>query len=176
MAIIKLQQGQSAVLAVTQVVPDVPATNPRYGPSTKFVGRTPTDPDACVFLSPETALRQLRRHGLTLETAVGRTLEFSKPGEYIDINLPSGTPALALVPAGPAPVAPTASAPSAAQLAEQREERLRKLGRLHKRCLQFVLANELPLLTAAKVEGSSEAVSALTAQLYIAAKDDGLHL
>jgi hypothetical protein len=56
-----------------------------------------------------------------------------------------------------------------------REELLRKLGALHKRCLMFVLGQEVPLLEEAKVGGSPESVSALTAQLFISATNNGLH-
>ncbi len=102
MAIIKLQKGEHVEFHVTSVVRDVPS---QYGKETKFVGRTATDADACLFLKPETADRQLTRIGLTLDSAVGQTLVFAKPDKYIDISRVGALP--------PAPVAaptPTSTA------------------------------------------------------------------
>lgn len=191
MGIYKLQQGQSLVMTVAAVKLDVPATNPRYGPSHQFVGRTATDPDACVFMSPASAVRQLGRIGLTLDTVVGQTIEFAKPGEYVDINRPDGspTPVATPVPTTPTTVAQSASAkqpfsagapipgldtpPTDATEGKVRE--WTRLCALHKKCLEFVLTTEAPMLVEAKVGASPESVSAHTAQLFIAATQAGLH-
>lgn len=198
MSIIKLQKGQSVHFTVTGVVPDVPATNPKYGPSTKFVGRTPTDPDAAIFLTPSSAERQLGRIGHTIESVVGHTVEFAKPGEYVDINAIEGAPthaapAVVAAPQGPAPVAPKASnakqpftsGPPIAGLDDDaaptetggdgKADLWRRLRVLHKKCLGFVLAEEAPLLTKADIGDSPEAVSALAGELFWAAVESGLH-
>ena len=189
--IIKLQKGQAVDFTVTSVVLDVPATNPKYGPSTKFVGHTPDDPDACLFLSPATADRQLARLGLTTQTVVGQTVEFAKPGEYVDINRasvsaaqpPQTATAPAPVPASKAKQGFTSGAhipemddePAPAENGAGKVEQLKKLASLHKRCLQFVLDEEAPLLLKSDVGDSPESVSARTAQLFIAATNAGLH-
>jgi hypothetical protein len=90
MSIIKIQQGDTIHFTVTSIVRDVPSNNPKYKPQHKFIGSTPDDPDAAVFMSTASAERQLGRLGLTLDTVVGQTIEFAKPGEYVDINRPSG--------------------------------------------------------------------------------------
>lgn len=192
MSIIKLQKGQAVHFTVTSVVPEVPSTNPKYGPSTKFVGHTPDDPDACIFLTPSSAERQLGRLNLTLDSVVGQTVEFAKPGDYVDINrIPDGNARPAV--AAPAPVAaapaptngkqPFTSGPHIpgmdpeplASAETVKTEQWKRLLALHKKCLQFVLETEAPMMTGADVGGSPESVSALTAQLFIAATSAGLH-
>jgi hypothetical protein len=110
MAIYKLKQGETLTMTVTAVVLNVPNTDPRYKPSTKFVGRTVTDPDAAFMMTPATAERQLKRHSLTVDTVIGKTIVFAKPGEYLDIELPAaGAPLPPAAPASPAPAASTAT-------------------------------------------------------------------
>lgn len=194
--IIKLAKGTTTptVLTITGLVRDVPSNNPRYGPQHKLVGHTPTDPDACIFLAPDTAVRQLARVGLTLDNAVGHTVAITRPADYIDFSPANGAapvPVPAATPVAPAPAAPapagnakqafSVGAPIAGldtPAADQGEAKAREWARLcglHKRCLAFVLETEVPLLEAAKVGCSPESASALTAQLYIAAKEAGLH-
>jgi hypothetical protein len=203
-AILKLQKGTTTpvVLTITGIVRDVPANNPRYGPQHKLIGHTPTDPDACIFLAPDTAVRQLARVGLTLDNAVGHTVAITRPGDYIDFASPNGAapvpvppaPAPAPAPAGSAKQAFSAGAPIAGldmpetagrvttQHAtvdfsgpEAKVEQWKRLCGLHKRCLAFVLETEVPLLNGPDVGASPESVSALTAQLFIAATQAGLH-
>jgi hypothetical protein len=192
-AILKLQKGTTTptVLTITNLVRDVPSSNPKYGPQHKLVGHTPTDADACIFLAPDTAVRQLARVGLTLDTAIGHTVAITRPGDYIDFASPNGAaqvpvPAASTAPAAPAPAANAkqgfSAGPEIAGLdtppaadAAGKIEQLKKMASLHKRCLQFVLDEEAPILEKAKVGCSPESVSALTAQLYIAATHAGLH-
>lgn len=193
MSILKLQKGTTTptVLTITGLVRDVPSNNVKYGPQHKLVGHTPTDPDACIFLAPETAVRQLARVGLTLDNCIGHTVAITRPGDYIDFGWSTAAaPALAPPPAVVAPRAAVAAAtkmgfsagphvpgidgdaPTDAQAT--RVEQLKKLASLHKRCLQFVIDEEIPMLEKPKIGASPESVSALTAQLFIAARDAGL--
>lgn len=167
MAIIKLNKGTTVpvVLTITGLVRDVPANNPRYGPQHKLVGHTPTDPDACIFLAPDTAVRQLARVGLTLDTAIGHTVAITRPADYIDFASPNGA----------APLPAPAPAPTDADgLTDANIALMKKLSGLHRRCLRFVLEHEVPMLDDKKVGESPESISALTAQLFIAATDAGL--
>lgn len=183
MSIVKLAKGTTTptVLTITSIVRDVPPANPKYGAQHKFVGTTPTDPDACIFLAPATADRQLTRLGLTLDTVVGRTVEFTRPGDYIDMALPGGSAPVA-APAAPTNGkqavtlgAPIAGLDTPEDVAAAKVDQWKRLCGLHKRCLAFVLETEVPMLDGPKVGASPESVSALTAQLFIAAKEAGLH-
>ncbi len=173
--IYKIKQGESVVMTVARVERDVPSTNPKYGPSHKFVGRTATDPDAVVFMSPAAAERQLARRILTLDTVVGETIEFAKPGEYLDINYPISTGGIVSVPSITPPATTSVAPADPATREAAHDAQLAKLGTLHRRCLRYVLEHEVPLLSKADVGGSPESVSALTAQLFIAATQAGLH-
>lgn len=190
MSILKLQKGTTTptVLTITGIVRDVPSNNVKYGPQHKLVGHTPTDPDACIFLAPETAVRQLARVGLTLDNCIGQTVVITRPGDYIDFTSANGASAQASTTPTPAPVNATGKQPfsagphvpgidgaAPADAVALRDERLRKIAALHRRCLKFVLEQEIPLLDEHKMGGSPESTSALTAQIFIAATQAGLH-
>lgn len=181
MAILKLAKGTATpvLLTVTGVVRDVPSNNPKYGAQHKLVGHTPTDPDACIFLAPDTAVRQLARVGLTLDTVAGHTIAISRPGDYIDFNPASGAPVATpiAVPgqgytAGPAiqvldtPAAPATPEPS-------KDERLKAMFALYDKCFDHAAITSKRL---AKVDipTTHEGIAAQTATLFIAAKERGL--
>lgn len=187
MGILKLQTGERVPFTVASVVRDVPPNNPKFKAQHKFVGHTPFDEDACLFMAPDTAVRQLTRLGLSLDTVVGQTIEFAKPGEYVDINKPSGTAGLAMT-GNPAitkqvtPKQPFSAGPAIPGMDplppsddDAKVQTWKRLTGLHKRCLAFVLENEVLPLATAQVGASPESVSALTAQLFIACTQAGLH-
>jgi hypothetical protein len=184
MAILKLAKNTTTpvLLTITAIARDVPSNNVKYGPQHKFIGHTPTDPDACIFLAPESAVRQLARVGLTLDDAVGHTVAITRPGDYIDFSPVGGAAPIAQAspstpaPAPAAPAAPAAIAtPDPALERPRKAEQWRKIVVLHKRCLKHVLTDVVPLLDTAKIGASPESVSALTAQLFIEAIHAGLH-
>lgn len=157
--IVKLAKGTTTpvLLTITGIVRDVPSNNVKYGPQHKLVGHTPTDPDACIFLAPDTAIRQLGRVGLTLDTAFGHTVAITRPGDYIDFTaVGAPLPALAAQshPTGGGKQ-PFSSGPQIAGLdAEETEAAVnaakavvwKRLSGLHRRCLAFVLETEIPML------------------------------
>lgn len=176
MSILKLSKGDRARFTVSRVE----IANGEHGEQYKFVGSTPTDADAAFFMGMESAERQLGRIGLTVASVVGQTVEFAKPDKYIDINKANGTAPAAAAPTGKQPFSAgphvagiDGDAPTDAQAT--RVEQLKKLASLHKRCLQFVIDEEIPMLEKPKIGASPESVSALTAQLFIAATQAGLH-
>lgn len=201
MAIIKLAKGDRVPFIVSAVIRDVPANNPRYGPSHKFVGRTETDTDAAVFMSPASADRQLARNGLTLDTVVGKAIVFARPGEYVDIEpysaesaQPALSPALAAPAAKPAPASnakqpfsvgphvpgldpePPASAPAAAPatLASPAEVKLQGMFALYDRCLEHAVTATKAKLGNSGVPATHEGISAMCSTLFIQANMKGL--
>lgn len=188
--ILKLTKGTTTpvLLTVTGVVRDVPSTNPRYGPQHKLVGHTPTDPDACIFLSPETAVRQLARVGLTLDTVPGHTIAISRPGDYIDFNPASGAPVAAPVAAPAAAPAPASNAkqafttgpailgldtPAAPVAEPSKDERLKAMFALYDKCFDHAAVTS-KRLKAVDIATTHEGIAAQTATLFIAAKERGL--
>lgn len=109
MTIVKLAPDEKLVMLVRQVAV-VPG---QYGESVRFIGESATDKEAAFNMSPDNADRQFKRLGLTAETVIGRTVEFSakKDGarKLIDMKLPAGSPpAVAASPSA----APVMSAPA----------------------------------------------------------------
>jgi hypothetical protein len=185
-AILKLAKNTTTpvLLTITSIARDVPSNNVKYGPQHKLIGHTPTDPDACIFLAPESAVRQLARVGLTLDDAIGHTIAITRPGDYIDFSPANGVaPVAPASPSAPAPAPATPAAPALKEIAApdpaleraRKAAQWRKITALHKRCLTHVLTDVVPLLDTAKIGAFPESVSALTAQLFIEALHAGLH-
>jgi hypothetical protein len=196
MAIIKVQQGERYQFTVTSVVRDVPSANPKYKPSHKFVGTTPDDPDACVFMVTTSAERQLARLGLTLDTVVGETIEFAKPGDYVDINpvhaYVAPRPAASAAPRAAAPAPQAKQAFSAGVLpideplygdvpAQQKAvdaittvDRLDRMFKVYGAIESHILATSVKKFEDAKVGASPESVAAQIATLFIQACNKGL--
>lgn len=194
MAIIKVQQGERYQFTVTSVVRDVPSANPKYKPSHKFVGTTPDDPDACVFMVTTSAERQLARLGLTLDTVVGETIEFAKPGDYVDINpvhaYVAPRPAASAAPRAAAPAPQAKQAFSAGVLpideplygdvpAQQkavdslRANRLDGVLNLHDVCVDHSLAVTVKKLTTAGIPVTAADVLSAAATMMIGAQKVG---
>lgn len=174
MSILKLSKGDRARFTVSRVE----IANGEHGEQYKFVGATPTDADAAFFMGMESAERQLGRIGLSVASVVGQTVEFAKPDKYIDINRANGTGPTAVAASAPAASTasgtPTVTAEIAPDPQATKVEQLKKLASLHKRCLQFVIDEEIPMLEKPKIGASPESVGALTAQLFIAATQAGI--
>jgi hypothetical protein len=192
MSIIKIQQGDTIHFTVTSIVRDVPSNNPKYKPQHKFIGSTPDDPDAAVFMSTVSAERQLGRLGLTLDSVVGQTIEFAKPGEYVDINRPSGaSPApRAAAPVkqpftsgphipgmdGPRPIATPEYGNVPAQQAAVdalRANRLDGVLNLHDVCVDHSLAVTVKKLTTAGIPVTAADVLSAAATMMIGAQKVG---
>lgn len=173
MPIIKLTTGSRTPFTVTAMVLDVPPADPQYGPSHKFVGHTPDDPDACMFMSVASAVRQLGRLGLTTDTVVGQTIEFAKPGKYVDINKLNGDAPAPAKPnakqaftAGP-PIAGLDDAPVATT-----DDKLAAMFALYDKCFDHsALASKR--LTAGGITVTHEGIAAQTAVTFIEASRRG---
>ena len=133
----------------------------------KCRGRTPEGQDAITNMSEATALRQLARHGLTRDSAIGRQLEFAavKKGvkTFYDINLPTGTPA------------PIAASPRQAErsTAQPRDAWTRERA-LFDACVDHVLATTRPKFIEAGIAPAQDGISALAAALYVRCSERSL--
>lgn len=164
--IVKLAKGTTTpvLLTITGIVRDVPSNNVKYGPQHKLVGHTPTDADACIFLAPDTAIRQLGRVGLTLDTAIGHTVAITRPGDYIDFaSTVVGVPVPA--PAAPAPTPPATPV--------EPDARLKAMFALYDKCFDHA-AVTTKRLAAAGIPVTHEGVAAQAATLYIQASQRGV--
>ena len=134
----------------------------------KFRGRTPDGQDVITNVSEATALRQLARHGLTRETAIGRQLEFAavKKGVKIfyDINLTAA--------AGAAPIA--AAVRQVEQGTTQPRDAWTRERALFDACLDHVLTTTRPKFIEAGIAPSQDGISALVAALYLRCSERGL--
>lgn len=90
--ILKLLPGQRinfGVAAIEEVTGN-------FGPQLKFIGSTPDDQNAVMFLNVDAAQRQLARIGLDTQSVIGRKVEFARTEKngtkYTDINLPADKP------------------------------------------------------------------------------------
>lgn len=148
-------------------------------PEYEFVGR-----DGSKVRVPEvSAKRQLERLELTADSIVGRRVTIkrdpnsknaAKPfwGLYLEDGAKSNGSgaANAATPGSPTSGAvsqPPHSSPAPTQASDEKE----KLNKVYGRCLDHVLAVEVPKLKAAGVTVTHEGVSAMTSTLFIAARD-----
>jgi hypothetical protein len=177
--ILKLIPGQRINFTVEQVE----EVKGNFGPQIKFTGATPDDADAVLFLNVEPATRQLERIGLDVKSVIGRTVEFErieKNGtKYTNINraeqAPAPKPAASNVKqavslGGPLPyeLSETGAPPITV------DPRLSKLFTVYDNCLDHALAVAKEKMDASDVGSSPEAVAAMAATLFIAAKEKGL--
>lgn len=185
MSIVKLEPGQNILFDIASL----DEVEGKFGAQYKITDRR----GDVLFLNVDTVVKQLGRIGFTPQTAVGQTLEFErieKNGtKYTNINKPgaaklaaapkanvkqelSSGPHIAGMDDEPAVYAETGAPPSVESGSVY--PRLQKLFDVYDVCFDHVLTNVAPRLTASDIGSSPESVAAMTATLYISAKDAGL--
>jgi hypothetical protein len=183
MAILKLIPGQR----INFTVEGVSRVDGNFGPQYKFIGQTPDDGDAALFLNIATADRQMDRLGYDAESIVGETIEVERTEKngtkYTNFNRSNASPAHPVMKAA-GPGMPQPAAKPVSTSGKQPYEsgpripamdgdvdvpKLDRLFGLYSACLDHVLAVEVPKLNRASIGASPEAVGAMTATLLIQA-------
>jgi hypothetical protein len=172
MSILKLLDGQRIHLTVEGVT----EVEGKFGPQLKFVGQTPDDPDAALFLNVEPAERQLSRIGYSRSSIVGQTVEVERVNRngtlYTNINRANGAvPAHPVIANPKAKQAVSLGAPIAGlddvETGAPPTEKLDTLFNLYDAC--FAHAHSLAQRTLGN-DASHEGISAMAATIFIAAK------
>lgn len=179
--ILKLIPGQR----INFTVAAIEEVTGNFGPQLKFVGATPDDANAVMFLNVEPAQRQLARLHLDSYNVIGRTVEFARTEKngtkYTDINLPANgtdkpkplsTSGKAPYSSGPALPYETESETGAPPVANKAEG-FQRLFNAYDVCFAHALT-KAALMDKAEVGSSPEAVAAIAATLLIQADRQGL--
>lgn len=175
--IVKLNAGESLSLMVESAT----EVEGQYGQQVKFDGQTAEGENVTVFLSLDAAQRQLERIGATVDSIAGSIIKLEKVAKngktFWNIYRAGGANKVAARPTPPPPAEPDWLADQEADeenfVASVKTDKLTSIVVLHRKCFTHALS----LATSWEKTGvtaSLEGVSALTAQLFIAAREAGL--